>query len=292
MRIGVVFPQTELGGDVGAVRAYARGAEELGFTHVLAYDHVVGADPAVHAGWDGPYDVRTTFHEPLVLYGYLAAVTSMELVTGIVILPQRQTALVAKQAAEVDLLTGGRFRLGVGIGWNRVEYDALGQDFSTRGRRLEEQITLLRRLWTEQSVTFSGTFDQITGAGLAPLPVQRPIPVWVGAQSPPAYRRAGRLADGWFPQMAPGPHLEAARRIVTEAAAQAGRDPASLGMEGRLRWQQDQDSLAAAIRQWQDAGATHLSVNTMGAGLTTVDDHLAALTTAAEAAKAIGGCAI
>ena len=289
MRIGVVFPQTELGGDAGAVRAYAQRTEELGFTHVLAYDHVVGADPVVHEGWDGPYDVHTTFHEPMVLYGYLAAVTSMELVTGIIILPQRQTVLVAKQAAEVDLLTGGKFRLGVGIGWNRVEYEALGQDFSTRGRRLEEQITLLRRLWTEQTVTFHGTFDQITGAGLAPMPVQRPIPVWIGAHSPPAYRRAGRLADGWFPQMAPGPQLDQARRIVTEAAAGAGRDPAGLGMEGRVRWQQDRDELAAAMRQWQDAGATHLSVNTMGAGLKTVDDHLAALATAAEAAKTISG---
>jgi probable F420-dependent oxidoreductase len=289
MRIGVVFPQTELGGDAGAVRAYAQRAEELGFTHLLAYDHVVGADPAVHTGWDGPYDVHTTFHEPMVLYGYLAAVTSMELVTGIIILPQRQTALVAKQAAEVDLLTGGKFRLGVGIGWNRVEYEALGQDFSTRGKRLEEQITLLRRLWTEQSVTFSGTFDRITGAGLAPLPVQRPIPVWIGAQSPRAYRRAGRLADGWFPQMAPGPQLDEARQIVTQAAAEAGRDPASLGMEGRLRWQQDRDQLATTMRQWQDADATHLTVNTMGAGLKTVDDHLAALATTAEAAKTISG---
>ena len=289
MRIGVVFPQTELGGDAGAVRAYAQRAEELGFTHVLAYDHVVGADPAVHRGWDGPYDVHTTFHEPLVLYGYLAAVTSMELVTGVIILPQRQTVLVAKQAAEADLLTGGKFRLGVGIGWNSVEYEALGQDFSTRGKRLEEQITLLRRLWTEQTVTFSGTFDRITGAGLAPMPVQRPIPVWVGAQSPRGYRRAGRLADGWFPQMAPGPQLNEARRIVTEAAVQAGRDPASLGMEGRLRWQEDRDKLPAAMRQWQDAGATHLSVNTMGAGLKTVDDHLAALAAAAEAANTISG---
>ena len=289
MRIGVVFPQTELGGDVGAVRAYAQRAEELGFTHLLAYDHVVGADPAVHTDWDGPYDVHTTFHEPMVLYGYLAAVTSMELVTGIIILPQRQTMLAAKQAAEVDLLTGGKFRLGVGIGWNRVEYEALGQDFSTRGKRLEEQITLLRRLWTEQTVTFSGTFDRITGAGLAPMPVQRPIPVWIGAQSPRAYRRAGRLADGWFPQMAPGPQLDEARRIVTQAAVEAGRDPASLGMEGRLRWQQDRDKLAAAMRQWQDADATHLSVNTMGVGLKTVDDHLAALATTAEAAKTISG---
>jgi probable F420-dependent oxidoreductase len=276
MRIGVVFPQTELGGDVGAVRAWAQRAGELGFTHVLAYDHVVGADPVVHTGWDGPYDVHSTFHEPMVLYGYLAAVTSMELVTGVIILPQRQTVLAAKQAAEVDLLTGGKFRLGVGIGWNRVEYEALGKDFSTRGKRLQEQITLLRRLWTEQTVT-----------GLAPMPVQRPIPVWVGAQSPRAYRRAGRLADGWFPQMAPGPQLDRARQIVTQAAVEAGRDPASLGMEGRLRWQQDRDKLAAAMRQWQDAGATHLSVNTMGAGLNTVDDHLAALATAAQAAKTI-----
>jgi probable F420-dependent oxidoreductase len=289
MRIGVVFPQTELGGDAGAVRAYAQRAEELGFTHLLAYDHVVGADATVHTGWDGPYDVHTTFHEPMVLYGYLAAVTSMELVTGVIILPQRQTVLAAKQAAEVDLLTGGKFRLGVGIGWNRVEYEALGQDFSTRGKRLEEQITILRQLWTEQAVTFGGSFDRITGAGLAPLPVQRPIPVWVGAQSPRAYRRAGRLGNGWFPQIAPGPQLDEARQIVTEAAVEAGRDPASLGMEGQLRWQEDQDKLAAAMRQWQHAGATHLSVNTMGAGFRTVDDHLAALATAAEAAKTISG---
>ena len=242
MRIGVVFPQTELGGDAGAVRAWTQRAGELGFTHVLAYDHVAGADPAVHAGWDGPYDVHTTFHEPMVLYVYLAAVTSMELVTGVIILPQRQTVLAAKQAAEVDLLTSGKFRLGVGIGWNRVEYEALGQDFSTRGKRLEEQITLLRRLWTEQAVTFSGTFDRITGAGLAPTPVQRPIPVWIGAQSPRAYRRAGRLADGWFPQMAPGPQLDEARRIVAEAAAEGrprpgqprhGRAPALAGGPGQ-----------------------------------------------------------
>src|SRR6202034_79554 len=153
MRIGVGFPQTELGGDAGAVRAYAQRAGGLGFTHVLAYDHVVGADPAVHQGWDGPYDVHTTFHEPMVMFGYLAALTSLELVTGIIILPQRQTALVAKQAAEVDLLSGGYFRLGVGLGWNAVEYEALGKDFTNRGRRLSEQVALLRRLWTEDSDT-------------------------------------------------------------------------------------------------------------------------------------------
>src|SRR5262250_3109373 len=181
MQIGVVFPQTEIGPDPVVVRAYAAAVEELGYAHILAYDHVVGADPSAYPGFNGPYNVDDQFHEPFVLYGYLAAITSMELVTGVIILPQRQTVLVAKQAAEADLLTGGKFRLGVGIGWNRVEYEALGQDFTTRGVRCEEQVTLLRRLWTEPSVTYHGRFDRITGAGLAPLPVQRPIPVWFGA---------------------------------------------------------------------------------------------------------------
>jgi probable F420-dependent oxidoreductase len=289
MRIGVVFPQTELGGDVGAVRAYGQGAGSLGFTHLLAYDHVVGADPAAYPGWDGPYDLHTTFHEPFVMFGYLSAVTSLELVTGIIIAPQRQTALLAKQAAEVDLLSGGRFRLGLGIGWNKVEYDALGQDFRTRGRRLDEQLGLLRRLWTEESVTFDGSFDHIKGAGLAPLPVQRPIPVWLGAQSPVAYRRVGRVADGWFPQIPPGPDLDDALSVIAEAATAAGRDPATIGMEGRVNWRGDIDLLAGRLGQWQRAGATHASVNTMGAGLTTVDEHLSALETIAGVAKSISG---
>src|SRR4051812_35045517 len=191
MQIGVVFPQTEIGAAVEAVRTYATRVEELGFAHVLAYDHVLGADPEAHAPWNGPYDVRTTFHEPFVLFGYLAAITSLEVVTGVIILPQRQTALVAKQAAEVDLLTEGRFRLGVGVGWNAVEYEALGKDFTDRGRRVDEQIELLRRLWTETTVTYEGGSERVTGAGLAPMPVQRPIPVWIGGQSEPAYRRVG-----------------------------------------------------------------------------------------------------
>jgi probable F420-dependent oxidoreductase len=289
MNIGVVFPQTEIGGDVGGVRAYAQRVEELGYTHVLAYDHVVGADPAVHTGWQGPYDVHTTFHEPLVLFGYLAGATSLELVTGIIILPQRQTALVAKQAAEVDLLTSGRFRLGVGLGWNAVEYEALGKRFSDRGRRLDDQIELLRRLWTEQTVTFEGTYEKVTGAGLAPLPVQRPIPVWVGARTPPAYQRAGRLADGWFPLVAPGAGLDEARSIVERGAKEAGRDPASLGMEGRVNWGEGGvEKLVDHAGRWRDAAATHLSINTMGAGLGHVDAHLRALESAA-AGLGLGG---
>jgi probable F420-dependent oxidoreductase len=288
MQIGVVFPQTELGGDVGAVRAYVRRVEELGYRHVLAYDHVVGADPAVHSGWSGPYDVTTTFHEPFVLFGYMAGVSSLELVTGIIILPQRQTALVAKQAAEVDLLSGGRFRLGIGLGWNAVEYEALGQDFSSRGRRAEEQVDLLRRLWTEPSVTYEGRFDRVTGAGLAPLPVQRPIPIWFGGQSDRAYRRIGRLADGWFPQAAPGPQLDEARGVVEQAAREAGRDAAAIGMEGRVSWHGDPGPVAELAASWRDAGATHLSVNTMGAGLRDLEEHLGALEAAAKVLKPAG----
>lgn len=290
MKIGVVFPQTEIGSDVGAVRAYAQRVEELGFSHVLAYDHVVGADPQVHTGWQAPYDVRTTFHEPLVMFGYMAGLTtSLEFVTGVIILPQRQAALVAKQATEVDLLSGGRLRLGVGVGWNYVEFEALGEDFRNRGKRFDEQIQLMRLLWTQQSVTFHGTFHQVTGAGLAPLPVQRPIPVWIGGQSTAAYRRMGRLADGWFPQIQPGPQLEDARQIVHGAAVAAGREPADIPMEGRVTWGPDSSELAAAIRAWADAGASSIAVNTMGTGLKSVDDHLTALAGAAEVAKAVTG---
>src|SRR6266516_4401442 len=189
MRIGVVFPQTEIGPDRGAVRAYAEAARDLGFAHLLAYDHVVGADPSQHPGWSGPYTHETLFHEPFVLFGYVAALApELELVTGVIILPQRQTVLVAKQAAEVDVLTGGRFRLGIGIGWNHVEYEALGQDFRTRAPRFEEQIALLRRLFQEPVVTCEGRFDRITAAGINPLPLQRPIPLWIGGSAEPALR--------------------------------------------------------------------------------------------------------
>jgi probable F420-dependent oxidoreductase len=287
MRIGVVFPQTEIGDDPGAVRTYAEHVEGLGYTHLLAYDHVVGADPKVHVGWAGYYNVHNTFHEPLVMFGYLAAVTTaLELVTGVVILPQRQTVLVAKQAAEVDLLSGGRLRLGVGLGWNAVEYEALGEEFSNRGKRSEEQVELMRQLWTNQSVTYHGDYHQVTGAGLAPLPIQRPIPVWFGAASPRACRRAGRLGDGWFPMVGPGPKLERALVEVAHGATLAGRNPAQLAMQGQVSWNGNADDLAQGLRAWADAGASHVCINTMNADLASVDDHLAALTAAAEIARA------
>jgi probable F420-dependent oxidoreductase len=286
MNIGVVFPQTEIGSDRSVIRDYAQRVEELGFSHLLAYDHVLGADPEVHKPWHGPYDIDTTFHEPFVLFGYLAAITSLELVTGIIILPQRQTSLVAKQAATVDLLTEGRFRLGIGLGWNAVEYEALGANFSDRGRRSSEQVELLRRLFTERSVTFAGDYEHVTGAGIAPMPVQRPIPIWFGAASDPAYRRAGRLADGWFPQVPPGERLDEARAVVEQAAISVGRDPSALGMEGRVSWTDaGVTKVVDHVGRWRAAGATHLAINTMNAGLGSVDRHLAAL---AESAAALG----
>jgi probable F420-dependent oxidoreductase len=285
MRIGVVFPQTEIGADPAVVRAYAAAVEELGYAHILAYDHVVGADPAGHPGWSGPYNVDSTFHEPFVLYGFLAAITSLELVTGVIILPQRQTALVAKQAAEVDLLTEGKFRLGVGLGWNPVEYEALDKDFSDRGRRITEQVGLLRRLWTEPVVTFHGRYERITAAGLAPLPVQRPIPIWFGAWTDRALRRAGRLADGWFPQGRPGPEVDKAIAVVRGAAEAAGRDPDVLGMEGRVGLTHGVDEAVRQVHGWRERGATHVGVNTMGMGATGVDGHIAAL---AEVAAELG----
>jgi probable F420-dependent oxidoreductase len=285
VQIGVIYPQTELPTDVATVRAYARTVEELGYQHVEIYDHVLGADPAVHTDWQGPYDVDTTFHEPLVFFGFLAAITKLELVTSIIIAPQRQTALLAKQAAEVDILSEGRFRLGIGAGWNTVEYEALGQDFSTRGKRQAEQIELLRRLWTERSVTFEGMFDRVIGAGLSPLPVQRPIPIWIGGMSAGAYRRVGRLADGWFPRVEPGPALDEALAVIATAATEAGRDPATIGMDARVRQGAD---LVADAERWRDAGASHLSVDTMGAELTGLEAHLDALAKAADALHLTG----
>ncbi len=283
MQIGVVFPQTEIGPDPGEVRDYAEAAEGLGFGHLIAYDHVLGADPAVHRGWSGPYDLTHPFHEPMVLFGFLAACTGLELATGILIAPQRQTALVAKQATEVDRLTGGRLRLGVGLGWNEVEYKALGQRFADRGRRLDEQIVLLRRLWTEDSVTFHGDFDHVEGAGLLPLPVQRPIPIWIGAFAEPALRRVGRLGDGWFPMALPGHGLEEGLAVIAAAAAEAGR-PTDIPFEGRLEWSVgDPDVLADHAGRWRRAGATRLSVNTMHAGCRGAAAHIEALETVAAA---------
>jgi probable F420-dependent oxidoreductase len=285
MQIGAVLPQTEIGTDMVSVRDYAQAMQDLGYQHLVTSDHVLGANPDGHPGWTRPQRHTTVVHEPFVLFGFVAGVApKLGLLSNVVIMPQRQTVLVAKQAAQVDLLCGGNLRLGVGIGWNAVEYEALGKDFGDRGRRSEEQVALLRRLWTEPSVTFEGEHERITGAGLAPLPVQRPIPLWFGVASPPALRRAGRLGDGWFPMVPPGRHLDEARGIVERAAVEAGRDPAAIGMEGRVSFGPGGvEVVADHAGRWRAAGATHLGVNTMGAGLGGVDGHLEALTAVAGA---------
>ena len=200
MQLGAIFPQTEIGADPAAVKDFAQAAEALGYEHLLVFDHVLGADASKRPEWNRPYSSVDTFHEPFVMFGYLAAVTEkIEMCTGIIILPQRQTALVAKQTAEVDVLTGGRLRLGIGVGWNDVEYEALGETWENRGRRSAEQVEVLRMLWTQEVVNFEGRYHKITHAGINPLPVQRPIPVWFGGGAPQVVRRIARMGDGWFP---------------------------------------------------------------------------------------------
>lgn len=278
MQTGVVFPQTEIGADPAGIKAYAQAAEGLGYTHLLVYDHVLGAGLANRPGWQGPYNSDTLFHEPFVLFGYLAAITQrLELVTGIIILPQRQTALVAKQAAEVDVLTGGRLRLGVGIGWNEVEYTGLNEDFHNRGKRMEEQIEVLRLLWTQPVVSFKGRYHDIPEAGINPLPVQRPIPIWIGGTADAALQRIARTGDGWFPQLPPDDRARAALDKLRDYTRQAGRDPDKMGIEARisLRSPDDADLWRQQYTAWQNLGATHISINTMGMGLATPDQHIA-----------------
>ena len=289
MKVGVVFPQTEIGPDPGAVRAYAEAAEGLGYNHLAVFDHVLGASRRTRPEWSGAYDIDSLFHEPFVLFGYLGAITrTLELVTDIIILPQRQTALVAKQAAAVDVLSGGRLRLGVGLGWNAVEYEALGQDFRTRGKRIEEQIALMRELWTRKEVTFTGRWDRLDAAGINPLPVQQPIPVWMGGgRVDVALRRIARLADGWFPQFLAGGPGESAIERFHGYVREAGRDPAKVGIEARVNIE---DTPVAqwgdAVRKWRDLGATHIAINTMRGKLTSPQAHIDAITRFKEVADA------
>ena len=280
MNIGVVFPQTEIGNDPAAIRDYAQAVEAMGYTHILAFDHVLGANPPSHPGLRGPYTYKHAFHEPFVLFGFLAAVTTrVELVTGIIILPQRQTALVAKQTAAVDVLSGGRLRLGVAVGWNFVEYEALGEDFKNRGQRIEEQIEILRTLWTQELVTVEGRWHRVTDAGLNPRPVQRPIPIWMGGESERVVRRAARVADGWMPHFRPGPEAQGVVDRVHGWVQDAGRDPGTFGIEGRFALAQvPREQWAKELAAWRAMrGVTHVSVYTVSLGLKTPADHVETL---------------
>jgi probable F420-dependent oxidoreductase len=277
MKIGAIFPQLEIGPDPAVVRQWAETVEAAGYDHILAYDHVLGASPEHRPGWTG-YTDKSLFHEVFVLFGYLAAITTdVELVTGVLVLPQRQTALVAKQAAEVDVLSGGRLRLGVGIGWNEVEYQAQGVPFEKRGARLTEQVDVLRKLWAEPVVSYHGQFHEIEEAGLNPLP--RPnIPIWFGGSAEAVLRRTGEIGDGWLPQSAPTDEARGQVERVRAYAVAAGRDPAAIGFEARLNLSRiPEQDWASYVDGWRTLGATHLGVNTMGMGLAKPDEHAAVL---------------
>lgn len=292
MQFGVVFPQTEIGADPGAIREYVQAAEGMGYSYIFIADHVLGADPAHHQHVANSYYTHhSVIHEQMVTLGYISAITKkVDLITGILILPQRQTALVAKQAAEIDVLSVGRLKLGIGVGWNHVEYEALGQDFHTRGRRSEEQMEVLRALWTREVVNYKGRWHHITHAGINPLPVQRPIPIWLGAggsASPipvePVLRRIARLSDGWFPSFPPNDAGREAVERVRSYTREEGRDPSEIGVMGRLRLpgKQPEDWLNE-VKAWQEIGATHVSVEARRGVLASVDGHIDAIREAKE----------
>lgn len=288
MRIGVVYPHVDYGSDPDAIRAYARAAEELGYAHVGADDHVIGPNPDRPGGWTGWVTYRTPFVEPFVLFSFMAGVTStLEFATCVLLLPQRQTVLVAKQAAGLDRLSGGRLRLGLGIGWSAVEYEALGEDFGTRGRRFDEQIEVLRALWTSELVDFHGQWHSIPDAGINPLPVQRPIPLWFGGHAETAIRRAAQTGDGWLPLFGTAQEAAHALAFLDRCLAEAGRARAGFGLEARIPYGDgDGGNWRALLDGWAAAGATHASLLTSDHGFTTSAQHLAALERFAEVAGA------
>ncbi len=287
MKIGIIYPQTELHGDPHAIRRIGLATESLGYDHLLTYDHVLGATHDREPKLTGPYTEKQPFHDPFVMFGYLAGITQrIEFVTGILILPQRQTVLVARQAADLDLLSGERFRLGVGIGWNYVEYQALGQEFRTRGKRVEEQILLLRRLWSEPLVEFAGTFDRIDRAALNPRP-RRSIPIWLSGFADVALKRAAAVADGFI--FADGA-ADAFEQVVTlrRYLDESHRAVEGFGLHCNMMRAKTVQAVVETASRWRDIGGTHASVVTMGHNFTTIDEHVNHIEKVAEALRAAG----
>jgi probable F420-dependent oxidoreductase len=275
MKIGVSYPTTEVAGDPDAIRKFVGAVEQLGFAHMMAYDHVVKCPhDAREPKLVGPYTDKHPFHDPFVLFGFAAAVSdSLEFVTGVLVLPQRQTALVAQQAADVDLLSRERLRLGVGIGWNYVEYQALGQDFRTRAKRIEEQIGLLRQLWSTPVISFEGRFDRLDRAGINPRP-RRQIPLWLGGYSEPAYERGARLGDGFIFAAGAADAIAAWARVKHHLAA-SGRTHAAYGRELLALFARDSRETADHLKAWRDAGGTHGCVPSTDKGLgADIDAHI------------------
>lgn len=287
MKVGLIYPQTELQGDPVAVRTIGLATEEIGYDHLLAYDHVVGAYHGRDPAPSGPYTDKHPFHDPLVMFAYLAGITRrIELVTGVIILPQRQTALVARQAADVDLLSDERLRLGVGIGWNPVEYEALGQDFHTRGKRVGEQVELLRALWSQPVVDFTGAFDRVDRATLNPRP-RRQIPIWLGGFSEPAMRRAARIADG-FIFVDGASDASALLAQLRGFLAEEGRAADAFGLQCNMLVEKSPEAVVERALRWRDEGGTHAAVATMGQGFQTVEQHVDYMKRAADALRTAG----
>jgi len=282
MKIGLLFPQTEIGGDPKGLQEYARAAVEAGFDHLVSYEHVLGAMPQRLPPEYAPYGIEDAFHEILTVYAYLAAVApELGLATGVLVLPQRQTALVAKQAAQLQLLTRGQFRLGVGLGWNFAEFEGLGMTFSNRAARMEQQIELLRRLWTQPVVEFDGDFDRVLGCGLRPLPSQ-PIPIWIGGSAEAALRRAALLGDGWFP-LRPLPGGWPATLEQMRSWREQARLPwSSFGIEVRVTWTPGRSGWREEMEKWRVWGASHVYIATMGHGLKGPAAHIEALKSIAQ----------
>jgi probable F420-dependent oxidoreductase len=279
MQLGVTFPQTEISANPADVRDYTQAVEAMGYRFIIAYDHVLGASLTTRPDWTGPYNSETSFHEPFVLFSYMAAISStLEFATSVIILPQRQTALVAKQAATLDVLSNGRFRLGIGVGWNAVEYEALGEDFSNRGVRSEEQIAVLRALWSDTAITYRGKWHTIDNAGLKPLPPRRNIPIWIGGYTDATLQRVARLADGWTAFRAPDDSMRESLAQLREYTMAAGRDPETVGIETQLSLSRiPQKSWATFASDWRKLGARYLAINTMGCDFTSLQQHLDAL---------------
>ncbi|MBL6599563.1 MAG: LLM class F420-dependent oxidoreductase [Alphaproteobacteria bacterium] len=278
-QIGAFFPTRDMPADASQIRDWAQAGEALGYDYLEISDHVLGADRASLPDFEGPYDVDDSFHETFCTLSYIAAVTEkVGLASGVLILPQRQTALVAKQAAQVDVLSNGRLRLGIGVGWNPVEYEALGEDWSKRGRRQAEQVTLMNQLWTQRTVDFEGDFDMVKHAGVNPLPIQRPIPVWFGGGADPVLRRAAKLGQGWIPLGNPGSKTSAMLDALRGYLKEEGRDPATFGIEAWIRYGDgNPDDWRATADKWLALGATHLTFYTSGQGAGPLDKQIAAM---------------
>ncbi|MEV7937227.1 LLM class F420-dependent oxidoreductase [Kitasatospora sp. NPDC088264] len=289
MLTGIRFPSQEIGSDRAVIRDWALQAAGTGFSYLVVNDHVVGVDPDSRPGYGArfpggaqrtaaAYSINTAFHEPLTTIAHLSALCpDLGFSTGVLVCPQRQTALVAKQAAQADILSGGRLRLGIGVGWNPVEYEAMGADFRTRGRRIEEQVSLLRALWTRQIVDFEGDFDRVVGVGLEPRPLQQPIPIWMGGWSDIVLDRIGRMADGWYHGGEFKPDVPQKIEAIATAAERAGRRADDIGVEGAVELRYGLEGIEERARRWAEAGATHLVVDPMHAGYHGGEhlDHLA-----------------